>query len=275
MIIDFHTHTFPDAVAPKAIGKLAAASGIAPFTDGTVSGTLESMKRTGVDLCVCLNIATRPGQEPTINRTAADICKQYKGRLIAFGSVHPDSPDALEEVDRIAARGLPGIKLHPDYQNFTVDDARLDPLYARIAAHGLILVLHAGWDCYSPTQIHCPPENAARVAKRFPQLTVVLAHFGGLRMWEDVYTHLAGLPNVFFDTSMAATEGLPPALAMRILDKHPPENVVLGSDCPWEDPRRSIAYVQRLPLSEERMEAILGANACRLLHIPQTPQEPA
>ena len=101
MIVDFHTHTFPDKVAPKAIGKLAVISGITPYTDGTVADTLASQGKTGVDVCVCLNIATAPGQEHTINNTAAAMCEEHKGHLVAFGSVHPESPNALEELERI------------------------------------------------------------------------------------------------------------------------------------------------------------------------------
>lgn len=265
MIIDFHTHTFPDKVAPKAIGKLAAIAGIEPFTDGTVGDTLASQERTGVDICVCLNIATNPGQEHTINNTAASICKEYPNRLIAFGSVHPDSPDAMEELAHIKELGIPGVKMHPDYQGFMADEERLDPIYDRISELGLPLVLHAGWDCYSPNLIHCPPERSASVARKFPKLKLVLAHFGGLKQWDQVLEHLAGLPNVYFDTAMAATYQLSEELAMKILNRHPAENILLGSDCPWEDPRASVRWVQALPLSESRKEAILSGNACRLL----------
>lgn len=265
MIVDFHTHTFPDKVAPKAIGKLAAIAKLTPFTDGTVADTLASQEKTGVDLCVCLNIATAPGQEHTINNTAAAICQDYSGRLVAFGSVHPESLDALEELGRIRELGIPGVKLHPDYQNFMVDEARLDPIYDRLAELGLPVVFHAGWDCYSPDLIHCTPERAAMVAKRHPDLKMVLAHFGGLRLWEGVLEHLAGLANVYFDTAMAATYGLSYELAHKILAKHPIENILLGSDCPWEDPRQSIAWVEGLPLSDDKKEAILGGNAMRLL----------
>ncbi len=267
MILDFHTHTFPDKVAPKAIGKLAAIAKLTPFTDGTVADTLASQTKTGVDVCVCLNIATAPGQEHTINHTAAAICAEYAGRLVAFGSVHPESPNALEEVDRIQALGLPGVKLHPDYQNFMVDEARLDPLYDRLAETGLPVVFHAGWDCYSPDLIHCPPDRAAAVAKRHPKLQMILAHFGGLKCWDGVLEHLAGLSNVYFDTAMAATYGLSVELAMKIIQKHGTDRILLGSDCPWEDPRTSIAWVEGLPLSDDQKEAILGGNGAQLLHL--------
>lgn len=265
MIVDFHTHTFPDKVAPKAIGKLAVISGITPYTDGTVADTLASQGKTGVDVCVCLNIATAPGQEHTINNTAAAICEEHEGHLVAFGSVHPESPNVLEELARIKELKLPGVKLHPDYQNFMVDESRMDPIYDTLAQLEIPTVFHSGWDCYSPDKVHCPPELAAKVAKRHPKLKMILAHFGGLRRWEDVLDHVAGIPNVYMDTAMAATYALPYDLAGKILAKHPLENILLGSDCPWEDPTKSIAWVEGLPVSDDQKEAILGGNALRLL----------
>lgn len=52
-------------------------------------------------------------------------------------------------------------------------------------------------------------------------------------MWDDVETFLTGLENVYFDTAMAATYMQDPQIAMRIINKHPIENIFMGSDCPW------------------------------------------
>lgn len=265
MIIDFHVHTFPDRVAPKAVGKLAMISGIVPFTDGTVADTLAKMDKNGIDKSVCLNIATRPGQERTINDTAAMLYETSGGRLVGFGSVHPDSPDAVEELARCKALGLRGIKLHPDYQEFIVDEPRLWPIYEALQELDLFVTFHAGWDCYSPDHIHCAPENAARVAKAFPRLRMCLAHFGGMRMWDDVDNYLAGLENVYFDTAMASTMGLSLALARRIISRHDTDHIMLGSDCPWEDPAVSAAWVKGLGLGDALTEKILGGNAASLI----------
>ncbi len=265
MIIDFHVHTFPDRVAPKAVGKLANISGIIPFTDGTVDDTLAKMDVNGIDRSVCLNIATRPGQERTVNDTAAALFEKTGGRLIGFGSVHPDSPDAIEELARAKEIGLRGIKFHPDYQEFMVEERRMWPLYEALQELGLFVTFHSGWDCYSPDHIHCFPEKAAEVAKAFPRLRMCFAHFGGLRMWDDVFKYLAGLENVYFDTAMAATMKLEPVLARNIIAKHPRDNIMLGSDCPWENPAVSVDYVLGLGLSDNMTESILYKNAEKVL----------
>ena len=108
MLIDFHTHVFPDAIAPRAIAKLADASGgLLPYTDGTATGLVKRMKESGVDLSVVLSIATNAHQQKSVN----DFAKALDERegIVAFGSVYPDAPDACEELARIASMGLRGV----------------------------------------------------------------------------------------------------------------------------------------------------------------------
>ncbi len=264
--IDFHTHIFPEKVAPKAVGKLEKISGIQPFTDGTLKDTAEKMELCGVSRFVCLNIATAPGQEATINQVASQVTETYPQKILSLGSVHPKSGDIDAELERIAALGLPGIKLHPDYQNFMIDSPEAFPIYNKCSELGLFIVFHAGWDCYSPNCIHAVPEASARVAKHFPKLKMILAHFGGLRLWEEVNTYLIGLENVYLDTAMCATFDMDRNLAAHMLLRHPSENIFMGSDCPWEDPRRSIQYIESLSVSDDRKEKIYCQNALSFLN---------
>ncbi len=141
MIIDFHVHTFPDKLAPRVIPKLSEAAGIEPQTDGTINDTLEKMKEWGVDRAVILNIATAPTQQNTINSVAAE---NNHLPLYTFGSVHPDGEDKISELKRIKELGLYGIKMHPEYQQFYVDDEKALPIYEECSALGLPIVFHAG-----------------------------------------------------------------------------------------------------------------------------------
>ena len=176
MIIDFHIHTFPDALAERAVKKLSETAKIPSYTDGTVTDTLRKMKQWKVDKGVFLNIATKPSQQRTIN----DRCLSMNDPLIIpFGSVHIDSEDRLEELERVKKLGMKGIKLHPDYQGFFFDDPRAYPVYERCADLGLIVVIHAGSDPVSPGGIHADPQAIVRVLDRFPRLILVAAHFGG------------------------------------------------------------------------------------------------
>lgn len=270
MIIDTHVHTFPAAIASRAIGKLQRISGITPCTDGTVDGTLMFMKNIGVDKFINLNIATSPTQQTTINNVAASLNAEHESiNMISFGSVHQDNAESILELDRIKELGIRGIKLHPDYQGFFIDDEKLMPIYDKCQQINLPIVFHSGWDCYSPDVIHAPPEKSARIAKAFPRLKIVLAHFGGLRQWNDVLEHLAGLENVYMDTAMLASCCNNIDTIVQILNKHPSENIMLGSDCPWENPLESVKFVKNLPISDSSKEKILSKNAIELYKIKE------
>jgi len=268
LIIDSHVHIFPDKVAFKAVEKLESISKIKPCTNGTLTSTFDKMKNSNVDAFICLNIATSPTQQTTINNAAAELSKIYesdngkvKNKVVSLGSVHFNADDCLDELVRIKELGIKGIKLHPDYQDFMIDDSKMYKIYDLCSDLDLPIVFHSGWDCYSPNLIHASPERSARIAKQFPKLKIVLAHMGGLKMWDDVYSHLKGLENLYFDTSMSASMNLSPVLAGKIINSLPEENIFLGSDCPWEDPSISIDYVMALPITENRIEKILGLNA--------------
>lgn len=263
MIIDFHTHAFNPKIARRAVDKLEAISGLTPYTRGLVSELTDRFDEWGVDKGVMLSIATKPSQQKVINDWAAQI-NEENDRIIAFGSVHPDAEDAIEEIDRIKELGLYGIKLHPDYQSFMVDDPKLDDIYEHIAETGLPVIFHAGFDCMSPELIHCPPERTAKMLKRHPDMKVILAHLGGNDMWQDVYDMLAGMDGeLYFDTSFTAA--CPDELMKKIIDRHGCQRILLGSDCPWESTQKMIEKILRLNLSDDEREAVLGLNAARLL----------
>lgn len=263
MLIDFHTHCFPDTLALRAIPKLSKASGgLIPQTDGTLSGLRDSMQKNGVDASVVLCIATNPHQQTKVNDFAASI---HNGRdIFAFGSVHPKSPNALEELERIHAMGLPGVKLHPDYQGFMADDPALKPLYRKISSLGLITLFHAGTDLGNP-----PPYGGApaRIAAALPWLDgpVVAAHWGGIQCYENVLRWLCGT-DVYLDTSMGYG-CIPRYYAQKILENHSPDRVLFGSDTPWHSPLMEKVLLDTLDIAPADREKINYQNACRLLSI--------
>ena len=103
MIIDSHVHVFPDALAPKVISALTekaqkTVGGVVPFTDGTERDTREKLREWGVDYGIIAPIATKVGQQKKINDFAIQI---NHGNFICYGSVHPDDPEAIDELYRI------------------------------------------------------------------------------------------------------------------------------------------------------------------------------
>ncbi len=263
MKIDFHVHAFNEKVAEKAIAKLEAVSGFTPYTRGLISQTMDCMDRWNIDKFVLLPIATKPTQQKVINDWSFEQNKN--DRIIAFGSVHPDAEDAFEELERIKAMGLKGVKFHPDYQGFEIDEERVYPLYRKCAELGLIVVFHAGWDCISPDYIHVMPEMSARAHKAVPEMKMVLAHLGGNLRWESVYEHLAGLDGeLYFDTSMLAGH-ISPELMLKIIKKHGADRILFASDCPWGSSESNAQLVESLSLTDEEKEMIFHKNAERLL----------
>ena len=264
MLIDCHTHCFPDILAQRSMAALSGIAGITPFTDGTAAGLLARMDAEGVDRAVLLHIATKPKNQNSVNRFAAEL-RRENDRFLCFGSVHPAAPDAVEELSRIRELGLRGVKLHPDYQGFFAGDSRAMPVYREIGRLGLPLTFHMGFDPYSPSEMHASPAAVAAVARAFPELTIIAAHMGGLLVGEEVLEHLCGLPNVYLDTSMSCTPPYADAeLYRRILDKHGTDRVLFGSDCPWSTPARELDWLRQAGLSDGEMEKVTHENAERL-----------
>lgn len=264
MIIDFHTHCFPDALAPRALAKLSSAAGSLPCTDGTVAGTLASMRADGIALSVVCNIATNPRQQRKVNTFAATVNDRCAS-LIALGSVSPDSDELEEELDYLLDHEIGGIKIHPEYSSYYIDEPAWERVFAACEERGMFILTHAGYDFISPDRIAVTPRRLAAVLDRHPALTVVAAHLGGNRLWEEVCEILCGRENLFFDTALIAREGIDPALARCILDRHGHDRILFGSDLPWSEPRRELAFLRSLSLPEASLRKILGENAEALL----------
>lgn len=263
MLIDFHTHCFPDSIAEKAIPKLSFASGgLLPQTDGTVSGLKKSMKKHGVDISVVLNIATNASQQKNVNNFAAEI--NNNSDIFAFGSVFPFAEDALEELDRIKALGLRGVKLHPDYQGFNADDPKVFPIYQKISALGLITVFHAGYDYGFPPPYGATPEKMAVALRQFSS-PVIAAHWGGIGCCEGVLSKLCG-ENIYFDISFGYG-AMPKYYAEKILETHGADNILFGTDTPWHSPEMELRVLDTLGLSDSDAEKIKSENARKLLGI--------
>ncbi len=263
MLIDFHTHCFPDKIAQKAIEKLSFVSGGLEYhTNGTVDGLCMLMAKDGVDVSVVLNIATNAHQQASVNNFAALI--DNKANIFSFGSVFPDAPDALYELERIKSLGLIGVKLHPDYQGFSVDDEKMVPIYKKISQLGLITVFHAGFDYGFAPPYGATPEKMVRALKFFDS-PVIAAHWGGINCAQGVLEHLCGT-DIYFDTSFGYSM-MPKYYAEKILEKHSVDKMLFGTDTPWHTASMEMRLLDSLKLNADEMEKITNKNARKLLGI--------
>ena len=261
MLIDFHTHAFPPKLAGRAVAQLSrSAGGLEPQTDGTLESLKAVMDADGVDLSVVLTIATNPGQMHKVNDYAFEMDRD--DRIVAFGSVHPDAPDALEELERIKAAGLKGVKLHPEYQGFYANEERMKPIYRKISQLGLITLFHAGEDYGYPPPYHAQPEHLKHALGWFDS-PVVAAHWGGAGFGREVLERLCG-EHIYFDLSFGYG-AMPRPIAQAILDRHGPEKLLFGSDCPWHRPEWELRLIDSRELGSEDREKILWKNAATLL----------
>ena len=261
MLIDFHTHAFPRRIAARAVSSLShEAGGLMPQTDGTLDSLKEQMRLDGVDISVVHSIATNPRQQQKVNDFAIEM--NSDPAIVAFGSVHPDAADALEELERIHAAGLKGVKLHPEYQSFYADDPRMKPIYQTISRLGLITLFHAGHDYGFAPPYHCMPQHLLG-ALRWLDTPVVAAHWGGVGCGPEVLETLCG-QDVYFDLSFGYGT-MPKQIAQAIVDRHGPDRLLFASDMPWHRPAWELRLIDSLDISADDREKILFRNAQTLL----------
>lgn len=269
MIIDFHTHIFPDKIAESAIAKLEKIGNVKACIEGTEAALCRSMKENHVDISIVLPVVTRVEQTESINRFAAEITEKYKnmteGRIISFGGVHPDSPTLKEDIQKIKEYGLKGVKLHPDYQGVYFDDIRYMRAVDYASEAGLISIVHAGVDIGYPNDVHCTPPMIRKVIEQVHPKNLVLAHTGGYDCWDDVEKLLVG-EDVFMDISFTLHR-IEKEQFCRIVRSHGAERFLFGTDSPWGGQGRTREILEALPLTEEEKERIFWKNAVELLEL--------
>ena len=288
LLIDFHTHTFPDELAKKVIPKIAGDASIRYYTEATNSSLIESMDRAHVDMSVILPVVTKPSQCETINKASKDINDRYFPRLLSFGGIHPDNDNYREILKDMVKSGIKGIKLHPLYQGVAIDDIRNLRIIDCAGELGLIVVIHAGMDLSFQGDF-ADPERISRMLDEVHPEKMVLAHMGSYAQWEDVYEMLCGR-GAYLDTSfslnpirplydtqegrdsLAANPMLVPSLGRemfrKMLEKNGVEHMLFASDSPWCDQKETYDLVDEC-LNESEKDAVYYGNALRLLGLSE------
>lgn len=256
MRLDVHTHAFHPKIADKVLSQLDDHYGIPPVGSGTVKDLLARVRRAGLDGAVVHTAATTPDQVVPANNWAIELARTHP-EIVPFGSLHPAYPDNEREVNRLLAAGIKGLKFHPDFQGFFLDD----PAFARIMemiGDRFLLMIHVG-DSLPPEKNPSCPIKLAALRRNFPAPRIIAAHMGGYLHWPWALTHLAG-QDVYLDTS-STLPFIDDGLLQDLWRRHPRERILFGSDYPLFDPGAELhALQQRLALSDSALDDLV-ANA--------------
>ncbi|MBR5516227.1 MAG: amidohydrolase family protein [Clostridia bacterium] len=268
MIIDFHTHNFPDKIAQRTISLLES-HGTKANTNGTLQGLKDSMKDAGIDISVVLPVMTAAKQFDTVNAYAKE-CTNKDG-IISFGGIHPDCEDPKEKLNQIKSSGLRGVKIHPDYQGTFINDER----YIRIIKHcvdlELYVVTHAGLDPAFPDVIRATPElildmyNKVYNGKEPKKANIILAHLGSLDETDKVIEMLAG-KQFYLDTAVML-DRIDHQKIISLIRAHGSDKILFATDSPWAPQKKFVEILCSMPLTEEEKDNILYKNAKRILNI--------
>ncbi|MBO4775509.1 MAG: amidohydrolase [Lachnospiraceae bacterium] len=259
-IIDAHTHIFPDKIATKASASIGDFYGIPMNSDASVGSLLELEKELGTSHMLVCSSALSPAQVTGINNFIAKEIGEHP-EFVGFAAMHRDMEDFKEELIRVKKLGMKGVKFHHDMQQIDIDDPKQYPIYEAMEELGLALLLHMGDDRYD----YSAPEKMVKVAKDFPKLKVLGAHFGGYRRWSDSI-HNPRLDNVYYDTSSSLFM-MDAATAVRFIDHFGPDKFFFGTDFPMWEPKKEFERFMKLNLSDDVRQMILYDNFARVFDI--------
>lgn len=260
MFIDVHTHVFHPKIADKVLAQLEGHYSITPVGTGLVDDLLDRLKKADIDKAVVLSAATDPSQVIPANNWAITM-QQDHDELIPFGTVHPDFDRVESELDRLERNGIKGLKFHPDFQGFRMDDPALYDIMEMIEDR-FICLFHVG-DTLPPDENPSCPRKLAALRKAFPKPPIIAAHMGGYRHWKEAIEHL-GDCDVFVDTS-SATDFVDDTLLNNLFNTFGTERILFGSDYPLFDAATEIDVLKkRLSISSSEFDSIM-TNASTLL----------
>jgi len=261
LIIDAHTHIFPDDIAQRILETTARNFNIKTYGKGTAADLITKMDKYEIRYAVVHMVSPTPA---SVKETNSWLIRIKEERLIKFGTLHPRLKNLPQEIDRLKDHNINGVKLQPDVQTFTVDDRPVTyPLYEALAKKSMAVMFHVGGEPHPAPHNRSKPDMILRVAKDFPELNIIAAHLGGLNMWDAVCELLAGIENVFMETSLTY-ENIVPELAKNIIQKHGHNKIFFGTDYPFAPIGKSVKIAKAVPfLSENEKKDIFGHNAYR------------
>jgi uncharacterized protein len=235
-----------------------------------MTGVYEDLERIndryGISRCFmfCMDEVDRHPSFRAANDRSLEHAERSEGRLIPF--VRLDlAEEPVEEATRCLDLGARGIKLHPRAQRFLLNDERLSPVFELAAERGVPILIHGGRGL--------PPiaDHLHRLVERYPGSQLIIAH-GGIADLGSLAGFFAGMPGVFFDTSVWSAIDL-----LSLYHLVSPEQIVYASDYPYGQQPSSLLISVRTAraagLDDAQLRGMLYGTARRIAD-GESPVEP-
>ncbi len=252
-ICDAHAHIFPQKISQKAVSSIGDFYNIPmAFKNGVSEELIKSGSRIGTTHYLVCSTATVPHQVKSINDFIVNECSLHP-EFVGFGTLHPDYDDIGSEVERIINSGLKGIKIHPDFQQFYIDEDKAFKIYKAIEGR-LPILIHMGDSRYDYSR----PKRLENVMKACPDLDVFAAHLGGYERWDEAVACLFG-KNIHFDSS-SSLEFISPEFSKDIIRGFGADRIFFGTDFPMWDHYGEIQRFMKLGLTDDENKKILSKN---------------
>lgn len=259
-IVNAHCHIYPDKIADKAV------VGIRDFydLDMSLNGKLDDLIRdgntVGVTHYLVHSVATTPKQVKSINEFIAESVNSHPDIFVGFGTLHPDSSDIQGDFDYLIELGLKGVKLHPDFQQFAMNEERAFKIGEVVSNGKVPMLVHCGDFRYN----YSNPEQIKPFLDKFPDITFIGAHFAGWSIWEEATRKLAGIPNLYVDLSSSLYD-LSPETALKLIRAYGTDKVLWGTDYPMWEAESEMEYFNKIDLTDEERSQILWENSAKIL----------
>jgi predicted TIM-barrel fold metal-dependent hydrolase len=188
--------------------------------------------------------------------------------MMPIATVHPyDGQAALEELTRVAARGVKVLKLHPHTQQFDASDPRVLALVKQAGTLGLIVLMD------NANILPGDSERLFNLAVQAPKTKFIFAHIGAMnfRFWNVLALARTAdgflADNIYFDISatvvLVADSPIEPEFIWTLRNVGT-DHLLLGSDYPQFTLGKTVAALKRLDLTPEETRNILSGNARKL-----------
>ena len=254
--IDSHCHIYPEKIASLAINHTDEFYDVRSHHKGTFQDLIESKKESGIDKYIVQSVATTPHQVKSINEFIAKNVAINSDTLIGLGTIHPRSEDIIGDIHHLVDLGLHGIKIHPDIQNFNADDEGYLKMYKECEKLSLPVLVHTGDSRYD----HSNPNRIVPILEKFPNLTMIGAHFGGWSIWETAVKEYERFSNFYVDCSSSFFY-ISMETAKELILRYGTDRVLFATDYPMWNAKTEIDTLLKMELSDSDYEKIFSKNA--------------